>query len=375
MIDKGGTLHPLTNQPYDTEAVLQRLLAEYPALLAGELVDPETPRRWMLICPEASLGDSEDSTGRWSVDHLFVDQDAIPTIVEVKRSTDTRIRREVVGQILEYAANGVAYWPVEKLRADFEGLCSRDGVDPDARLADRLGQMDPDAFWTAVRTNLRAGKVRLILVADEIPSEVRRIVEFLNGQMGSAEFLALEIKQFRAGDLRTLVPRVYGQTEQAQIIKGTKQARQWDESSFFSALQQRSPEDVPIAREILDWIRPQVARGWWGRGSTQGSFVPVAQAGGFDYQLFAVWIYSSIELYFQYYANKPGFASVDQRRDLRDRLNAIPGVSLDESALSRRPSVPLSVFRDRAAMQTLHASYAWFLGQIHHKPVRDGEAL
>jgi hypothetical protein len=38
-----------------------------------------------------------------------LDQDAIPAIVEVKRSTDTRIRREVVGQMLDYAANSVVY--------------------------------------------------------------------------------------------------------------------------------------------------------------------------------------------------------------------------------------------------------------------------
>ena len=57
---------------------------------------------------------------RWSVDHLFLDQDAIPTIVEVKRSRDTRIRREVVGQMLDYAANAVVYWPVETVRAEFE---------------------------------------------------------------------------------------------------------------------------------------------------------------------------------------------------------------------------------------------------------------
>jgi hypothetical protein len=36
-----------------------------------------------------------------------LDQDAILTIVEVKRSTDTHVRREVVGQMLDYAANAV----------------------------------------------------------------------------------------------------------------------------------------------------------------------------------------------------------------------------------------------------------------------------
>ena len=53
---------------------------------------------------------------RWSLDHLFLDQEGIPTLVEVKRGTDTRIRREVVGQMLDYAANAIVYWPVEELR-------------------------------------------------------------------------------------------------------------------------------------------------------------------------------------------------------------------------------------------------------------------
>jgi hypothetical protein len=39
--------------------------------------------------------------------------------VEVKRSTDTRLRREVVGQMLDYAANAVVYSPVEHLIEHF----------------------------------------------------------------------------------------------------------------------------------------------------------------------------------------------------------------------------------------------------------------
>ena len=63
------------------------------------------------------MPDTKEGPGRWSVDHLFLDQDSVPTLVEVKRSSDTRIRREVVGQLIDYAANAVVYWPVEMLRA------------------------------------------------------------------------------------------------------------------------------------------------------------------------------------------------------------------------------------------------------------------
>ncbi len=125
---------------YVTEALLQGYLARHPDLLAGDQIDSTAPRRWLLVAQEAPLASEEDGAGRWSVDHLFLDQDAVPTIVEVKRSTDTRIRREVVGQMLDYAANGVAYWSVDSLRARFEE--SRE--DPEQELASFLEDHDAD---------------------------------------------------------------------------------------------------------------------------------------------------------------------------------------------------------------------------------------
>jgi hypothetical protein len=116
----------MLEQPYDSEAVLQQLLAKHPSLLAGDQLGADSPRRWVLVAREASLPSEEDGGGRWSVDHLFLDQDAVPTLVEVKRSSDTRIRREVVGQMLDYAANAVVYWPVERLRATFEASTEAD---------------------------------------------------------------------------------------------------------------------------------------------------------------------------------------------------------------------------------------------------------
>jgi hypothetical protein len=104
LIQSSGELLEMKEQPYDTEAVLQELLAKYPSLLAGDQINGAAPRRWLLISREMSVPSEEDGSGRWFLDHLFLDQDAIPTLVEVKRSSDTRVRREVVGQMLDYAA-------------------------------------------------------------------------------------------------------------------------------------------------------------------------------------------------------------------------------------------------------------------------------
>lgn len=217
LVQGDGHLVEMTEQDYASEGLLQELLAKYPNLLAGDQIDSDEPRRWLLVSREVSLASEEDSTGRWSVDHLFLDQDAVPTIVEVKRSTDTRIRREVVGQMLDYAANAVVYWPLETLRARF----GESREDPEQDLLDFMDDLsaDPEEFWRKVKTNLQAGKVRLIFVADETPVELRRVVEFLNQQMDPAEVLAVEIKQYVGGDLKTLVPRVMGQTVEARRKK------------------------------------------------------------------------------------------------------------------------------------------------------------
>jgi len=142
-----GQLTSMEEAGNDSEKVLQKLLARHPDLLAGDQMNADEPRRWLLVTREMKVPAEEDGTGRWSLDHLFLDQDGIPTLVEVKKGTNTDVRRKVVGQMLDYAANAVAYWPVEEVRSAFEARCSRDNVDPGEELADVLGSgQEPEDF-------------------------------------------------------------------------------------------------------------------------------------------------------------------------------------------------------------------------------------
>lgn len=229
-IDGNDALTAMRVTPYEAESLLQGLLTRHPDLLAGGQMDPHEPRRWLLVSQEHGVPDRGDATGdRWSLDHLFVDQDAVPTLVEVKRSTDSRIRREVVGQMMDYAANGVLYWPLDRLRETFSRT-QRDvfGLDPDEAVRDLSGDAEDDVetFFARAFENLRAGRIRLVFVADLIPDELRRIVEFLNGQMTPAEVFAVEVKQYTAPgfDGRTIVPSVVGRTAAATLKQGAKAA-------------------------------------------------------------------------------------------------------------------------------------------------------
>ena len=247
----------LRDQLYDSEALLQKLLAEYPNLLAGEQMDAANPRRWVLVSREMAVPDEDEGAGRWSLDHLFLDQDAVPTLVEVKRSTDTRLRREVVGQLLDYAANAVAYWPVESLRSTFEARFEEQ-TEADEAICGLVGSgVDIEKYWQDVKTNLQAGRIRLVFVADIIPPELQRIVEFLNGQMDPAEVLAVEIKQFVGSGIQTLVPRVIGVRTPDVPIKPPPPVPIAEED-FFRGLSERQPKEVQdVARAIIDWSRKQ----------------------------------------------------------------------------------------------------------------------
>ena len=205
-------LDPLEEAPFPLEDDLQALLAEHPELIDGEQVRPDDPRRWILIKREKGIAKTSDAGDHWALDLLLIDQDAIPTLVEVKRGSNSEIRRKVVGQMLEYAAHATGSWAVDDIRRDFEGGPD----DPEAALRDLLrDDRDANDFWEGVRINLAAKRIRLLFVADRIPSELERIVTFLNEQMQNVEVLAVEIKQFSGESTRRLVPRVIGLTAAA----------------------------------------------------------------------------------------------------------------------------------------------------------------
>src|SRR3954470_13585085 len=107
----------MSEEPYELEDVLQALVADHPEILAG---DEEGAAKWVLVKRETGVPDSAEGTDRWSLDHLFVDREGVLTLVEVKRSSDTRARREVVAQMLDYAANAKLSFNVTRLAAWLE---------------------------------------------------------------------------------------------------------------------------------------------------------------------------------------------------------------------------------------------------------------
>ena len=367
LLEADGGVVELRETEYATEDRLQALVADHPELLAGVQSSSEEGRRWLLIGREIGIPGDESGSNRWSLDHLFLDPDGVPTLVEVKRSADTRIRREVVGQVLDYAANAVLYWPVEQLQSSFESTCESRGEDPADVLSKFIGDGQPEELWVKAKTNLQAGRVRLLFVADRIPQELRRIVEFLNGQMDPAEVLALELPSYEGGGRRTLVPRSFGVTtssERRKKVTGPTK-RQWDAPSFLIALHENVGEEARrIAEGIMAWSDKNLGRRWFGSGSQSGSFVPTLDIAGEQYWPFTLWTYGQVEIQFQWLQNRPPFEDITVRQELRRRLNEIAGVSIPEDGIKRRPSFHISLLTADSSLDAFLSTMEWVVGEV-----------
>jgi hypothetical protein len=274
--EREDDLVPMEESDYVKEVHLQRLLVRYPDLLPGDQITPEDPRRWLLVAREMAVpGDAEEARGRWSLDHLFLDQDGVPTFVECKRATDTRARREVVAQMLDYAANGTAYWGMDRLRQSAAETAQALDKDLDAEilaLIEGEDAADIEAYWDTVEENLEAGRVRLLFVIDRPPKELRRLVEFLNEKMTDVEVLTVEIKQYLgANGQRAVVPRALGVS--ARHSKESKRSRRHvDRESFLGNC---PPEIVPFFEYVLDKAVERGHEIYWGtKGFSLRDYLP-----------------------------------------------------------------------------------------------------
>lgn len=370
-----GSLSRLRQVPFDTEDDFQALLERYPDLLPGDQISPDQPVRWLLVCREAEISDRDEGLGRWSVDHLFVDQDGVPTFVEVKRRGDTRLRREVLGQILEYAANATSYWPQDLLAGAFAERVRASGGDPEEVLIEFLdGEQEPEAFWDRVWTNLRAGKVRLLIVADQITAELQRIVEFLNSQMSPAELLAVELQHFAGEGIRTLVPRVIGRTAQAESKKKPPpRSRPWNRDDFLDRLGSANPAHVAIAEQIFEWAEsdPRFSVRF-GRGATMPTFTLDVHAG--KQRCPALYFFVNEvglggNLQFGYLKSFSSFEAVTNRQSLSGRFRSVYP-DLDRSNLDGFPVLKFDRLSDPELMRGFQKTMDWTADQLSGAPDR-----
>ena len=190
------------------------------------------------------------STPAAFVDALYVNRLGNLTLAEFKLWRNPQARREVIGQILDYAKD-LASWDYEDLQREVSRALKR----PGNVLWELVAEADPTvgeaAFVDNVTRHLRRGEFLMLIVGDGIREGAANIVEFVQRHSGLHFNLALaEAALWRDGADRLIVqPRVLARTE---IVR-----RHVDPVSdpAFAAARQGETDDDPLSDQKEESFR------------------------------------------------------------------------------------------------------------------------
>jgi hypothetical protein len=219
----------------------------------------------------------------------------------------------------------------------------RHGTTADALLADVLGVEEPEAFWAEVAANLEAEQFRLIFVSDEIPPSLRRIIEFLNGQMTRTEVLAIEVKQYAdaAGTQQTIVPRFVGETEAAKQTKRATRRTAIDRNQLLAMLRDVSTDAEGAATSLLDWAAEHPALDLRWRRKTGD----IGLSGGPT--VLRVWCDGRLEVHLRKLRDTDPRWDATRCDDLIHKLDTIEGLRFDQGRNWPKASIAPLADRDK----------------------------
>jgi hypothetical protein len=187
------------------EDYIQALVHEHPSILPISEVDPIF-KGAVAVCRELE-------TPAGPIDNFLVTPSGLPVLVECKLWRNAEARREVVGQILDYAKE-LARFTVSDLQRE---VAKRLGGGP-STLLELVRAADPSVdeveFNDNLTANLQRGRFLLLLVGDGIRERVEAIAEYLQGHAGlhfSLGLVELPIYELPDGG-RIVAPRVLAHT-------------------------------------------------------------------------------------------------------------------------------------------------------------------
>ena len=188
------------------EAAIQRLVADHPACLPIRDIDPLFDGA-ITVCTELN-------TPAGPIDILLITPSGLPVIVECKLWRNPESRREVVGQIIDYAKE-LSRWTCSDLQREINRRRGTTGNELLRLVREVAPATDEIAFNDDVSLNLRRGRFLLLLVGDGIRQGVEAIAEYVQRHAGLHFTLGLvELPLFECPDGALLVaPRVVARTE------------------------------------------------------------------------------------------------------------------------------------------------------------------
>lgn len=248
--NKGQNWTLLSAIAYPDEATLHTLIEQSPELLplAGS-------PRLAVLGREVQLG------AGWA-DLIALEPSGRIAIVEIKLARNAEARRAVVAQVLAYAAylHGVdrAYFEKEILGRHLQSL-GYESIREALSAMDQEGAFDPEELYLGMEESLSQGQFRIVIVLDEAPIELIRLVGYLEVIADKLLIDLVTVASYNVDGTTIIVPQRVEPDRQVKDIQPTRSLRRPQGklvggSADFSAAIDYAPEsERSKLNRLVDW--------------------------------------------------------------------------------------------------------------------------
>ncbi len=239
---------------FQDEATLQNLIEQHPEML------PLSGKPALII-----LG-REVPLGSGYADLIGLEATGQVVIIEIKLAKNPDARRAVVAQILAYAAclHGTT-------REQFENLVSENLRNRDHEsLIDAVRSLQEETseakeFLEALDSHLQQGRFRLVFVLDDVPTELSRLVAYLEHVTDKLVIDLVAINSFNIHNTPLLVPQRVTPERHEVAIKNSRNQKSGTNypgsAKFAAAINQAPQEHQQLLQQLLQWAKDLEARG------------------------------------------------------------------------------------------------------------------
>jgi hypothetical protein len=213
--------------------------------------------------PHLVIVGREVHLGNGYADLLAIETTGRLCVVEVKLASNGEARRAVVAQILAYAAflHGLT---IEEVERDVLGPKLRDrGHDSLIGALTGSGEsglLDPEDVARALAENLASGAFRLVLVLDQAPPELARLVGYLEAMTEKLVIDLVTVSKYDVGGQEVMVPQRVDpervNSESSKPARAVVHGETTDGVGAFASLIEEAPADArPQLERLVAWAR------------------------------------------------------------------------------------------------------------------------
>lgn len=242
---------PAAAQPFPDEQTLHELAARNPQLLplAGS--------------PQLVVLGSEVWMGNGYADILAVEASGRPVIVEVKLASNAEARRDIVAQVLAYAAFRQGS-DVKTLEDSLSGQLRAAGYGSILEAVEaQEGSEDTKAFTTSLQEHLDKGEFRLVLLLDETPPELKRLVAYLDAIITPVLTIDLiTVSVYEVNGAKVVLPQRISPDVGETIETGTQRQAAYRKpvvsdgaDAFEASIADATEKDRKVFDLLIEWAK------------------------------------------------------------------------------------------------------------------------